>query len=175
MIEGMERDCADFKCFVFEKISALTNIINSTQAAITSSVNGDSDERLLNMHHGDDESIKNDMTYDKLLVNFSLREINNGSDETANIFDGPYKVNFTDLIFVVVFCVLIIVVIIGNTLVILSVLTTRRLRTVTNLFVTSLALADWLVGIFVMPPAVGEYGASSDSLIKLIKRNVFTS
>lgn len=39
-------------------------------------------------------------------------------------------------------------------LVSLSVLTTRRLRTVTNCFVTSLAVADWLVGIFVMPPAV---------------------
>ncbi|KDR18992.1 probable G-protein coupled receptor No18 isoform X3 [Zootermopsis nevadensis] len=30
-------------------------------------------------------------------------------------------------------------------------MTTRRLRTVTNCFVMSLAVADWLVGIFVMP------------------------
>lgn len=51
-------------------------------------------------------------------------------------------------------CALIIITVIGNTLVILSVLTTRRLRTVTNCFVMSLAVADWLVGIFVMPPAV---------------------
>lgn len=47
------------------------------------------------------------------------------------------------------FCLLIIVIIIGNTLVILSVITTRRLRTVTNLFVTSLAVADWFVGLLV--------------------------
>jgi hypothetical protein len=33
-------------------------------------------------------------------------------------------------------------------------MTTRRLRTVTNCFVMSLAVADWLVGISVMPPAV---------------------
>ncbi|KAJ9587738.1 hypothetical protein L9F63_018827, partial [Diploptera punctata] len=43
---------------------------------------------------------------------------------------------------------------IGNTLIIVAVMTTRRLRTVTNCFVMSLAVADWLVGIFVMPPAV---------------------
>lgn len=52
---------------------------------------------------------------------------------------------FTSIIFITIF---------GNTLVILSVITTRRLRTVTNCFVMSLAVADWMVGIFVMPPAV---------------------
>nr|CAD7395060.1 unnamed protein product [Timema cristinae] len=46
--------------------------------------------------------------------------------------------------------------IIGNTMIIISVLTTRRLRTVTNCFVMSLAVADWLVGIFVMPPQVAD-------------------
>lgn len=43
---------------------------------------------------------------------------------------------------------------VGNTLIIFAVFTTRRLRTVTNYFVTSLAVADWLVGTFVMPIAV---------------------
>jgi hypothetical protein len=41
--------------------------------------------------------------------------------------------------------------------VIAAVITTRRLRTVTNCFVMSLAVADWLVGVFVMPPKVALY------------------
>ncbi|KAG5673603.1 hypothetical protein PVAND_003635 [Polypedilum vanderplanki] len=61
---------------------------------------------------------------------------------------------WTNIIFCTLFVILIVTVIVGNTLVILSVLTTRRLRTVTNCFVMSLAVADWLVGVFVMPPAV---------------------
>ncbi|XP_046382560.1 probable G-protein coupled receptor No18 [Ischnura elegans] len=52
---------------------------------------------------------------------------------------------------------LIAVTVVGNTLIILAVLTTKRLRTVTNCFVTSLAVADLLVGIFVMPPAVAYH------------------
>lgn len=58
---------------------------------------------------------------------------------------------------VVFFAIIILITIFGNTLVILSVTTTRRLRTVTNCFVMSLAIADWMVGVFVMPPAVLLY------------------
>ncbi|TRY76425.1 hypothetical protein TCAL_13334, partial [Tigriopus californicus] len=43
---------------------------------------------------------------------------------------------------------------IGNFLIILSVLYTPKLRTVTNCFILSLGVADFLVGVTVLPPAI---------------------
>lgn len=156
----MEEDCSGDKCLIYERISEqlLSNL--TTDAKNASSLDGGNIKQLITMHHEDVNNINidnNDITFDRLLENLSFHNVNIYINDTGNIGDGPYKINLTDLIFVVVFCLLIIIVIIGNTLVILSVLTTRRLRTVTNLFVTSLAVADWLVGIFVMPPAVAYY------------------
>lgn len=44
------------------------------------------------------------------------------------------ELDWTGLLLVALFCVLIVITIIGNTLIILSVITTKRLRTVTNCF-----------------------------------------
>ncbi|XP_059489188.1 tyramine receptor 1-like isoform X2 [Neocloeon triangulifer] len=67
-----------------------------------------------------------------------------------------HRSSFTwnNVILVTTLSIVIAVTMVGNTLVIAAVLTTRRLRTVTNCFVMSLAVADWLVGLFVMPPAI---------------------
>lgn len=87
------------------------------------------------------------------MSNVSLTENTTASvTNTSNLVDP--SIHMQKLALAALLSIVIVVVIIGNTLVILAVITTRRLRTVTNCFVMSLAVADWLVGVFVMPPAV---------------------
>lgn len=77
------------------------------------------------------------------------------NNSTIVVPPGPsYQIQ--ELGLVALLSIVIVITVIGNTLVILAVLTTRRLRTVTNCFVISLAIADWLVGVFVMPPAIAN-------------------
>ncbi|XP_054747277.1 dopamine receptor 2 [Anastrepha obliqua] len=94
----------------------------------------------------------------------SLLMANTTNNITTAIDADEEWVRFYDLMLswqgiclIAVFSTFIVVTIIGNTLVILAVITTRRLKTVTNCFVMSLAVADLLVGIFVMPPAVAVH------------------
>jgi 7 transmembrane receptor (rhodopsin family) len=154
LIEGMEADCTLRECLIYQKISEQLRNSSADDEKIATNFNGTNLKQLLTMHREDVNSLNGDTI---MLDNLTFPYVNSSFNSTESTADGPYRINFTDLIFVVLFCLLIIIVIIGNTLVILSVLTTRRLRTVTNLFVTSLAVADWLVGIFVMPPAVAYY------------------
>lgn len=64
------------------------------------------------------------------------------------------QIDWTTICFSVIFVILLTTTVIGNMLVILSLLTTKRLRSATNYFVFNLAVTDLLVGLFVMPPAV---------------------
>lgn len=95
------------------------------------------------------------------------RSASNMNETQQESFSEAENWPWTKIVLIVLFCLLIIITVIGNTLVILSVLTTRRLRTVTNLFVMSLAVADWLVGIFVMPPAVFVFSVGKSNHNKL--------
>ncbi|XP_064553665.1 octopamine receptor isoform X2 [Drosophila montana] len=89
------------------------------------------------------------------LTFFNYYNESTATAEWAHFYD--LVLSWQGICLIAVFCTFIIVTVIGNTLIILAVLTTRRLRTVTNCFVMSLAIADLLVGIFVMPPAVAVH------------------
>ena len=65
-----------------------------------------------------------------------------------------FSFNVSDISLICFLTALILITILGNTLIIAAVATTRRLRTVTNYFVVSLAVSDLLVGLLVMPFAV---------------------
>ena len=70
----------------------------------------------------------------------------------GNLSELP--VRFGSLQFIiptVILAALNVVVVVGNVLVILAVFTTPKLRSVTNTFIVSLAVADLFVGLLVLP------------------------
>lgn len=94
-------------------------------------------------------------------VNENVANIcNDSNDRITNLTEFSDTVDEYDIFeasVIIILFLLIVVTVIGNTLIISAVVTTKRLRTVTNCFVTSLAVADLLVGIFVMPPAIAVH------------------
>ena len=76
---------------------------------------------------------------------------------TPNATNAPYALAYGELIFgSIVYIVIIIVGIIGNTLIILSVILSRRLRTSTNVFIVSLSTCD-LITCLILPWQVVAY------------------
>lgn len=101
-------------------------------------------------------NLKNNIYHILEIEDTKVPNVNCNTFNTSEVCD----VNTYDSIeisVVIVLFLLIVVTVIGNTLIISAVVTTKRLRTVTNCFVTSLAAADLMVGIFVMPPAIAVH------------------
>jgi hypothetical protein len=159
----MDTKCLEENCAIDNSIKVSLSSNDGFVAGKSSTIINGNISQLFSLTMQNDEVIKNYSFHSKWNQE-GFSHSNNDSMDNTTIFDNNSagRINIGDLIFVLLCSLLIIIVIFGNTLVILSVLTTRRLRTVTNLFVTSLAVADWLVGIFVMPPAVAYYIIGKD-------------
>ena len=76
-----------------------------------------------------------------------------GIERTLPLSARSYQV---DIAFVVVFCILALMIVFGNSLVIGAFQVNRRLRTASNMLLISLATADILIGTFSVPLYVYE-------------------
>lgn len=146
----MDSECISFdiKCFFLREISeqkSSSSLSSYASSSFNMSFNGWRD--------GESVEMSNDSKLAFLNATNNIAQLEN-STSISHDNEENSDIRIADLILVVLFCLLIVITIVGNTLVILSIITTRRLRTVTNCFVMSLAVADWLVGVFVLPPAV---------------------
>uniref|UniRef100_A0A1B0BTM8 G-protein coupled receptors family 1 profile domain-containing protein n=1 Tax=Glossina palpalis gambiensis TaxID=67801 RepID=A0A1B0BTM8_9MUSC len=77
-------------------------------------------------------------------ITTTLTNVSSESVEPS-IISNIIKMDWHKAIAVPILMLLILVTVVGNTLVILAILTTRRLRSVTNCFILNLAITDWLV------------------------------
>ncbi|GAV07893.1 hypothetical protein RvY_17673 [Ramazzottius varieornatus] len=88
-------------------------------------------------------------------VNLSLAEFS-AMDEACNSYynqtdGGGIELSINDYISIVMYIVIFIFCIVGNALVVITLMQHRRMRTVTNIFLINLSIGDLLLGVFCMP------------------------
>ncbi|XP_065362848.1 alpha-2C adrenergic receptor isoform X2 [Calliphora vicina] len=78
----------------------------------------------------------------------------NGSNITEVVWDGRYPSGYTlthIIIASIIVTILMIVIIVGNMLVIIAIATEKSLKNIQNWFIASLAVADFFLGLIIMP------------------------
>ncbi|KAI8130691.1 Alpha-2 adrenergic receptor [Lucilia cuprina] len=78
----------------------------------------------------------------------------NGSNITEVVWDGRYPSGYTlthIVIASIIVTILMIVIIVGNMLVIIAIATEKSLKNIQNWFIASLAVADFFLGLIIMP------------------------
>lgn len=89
--------------------------------------------------------------YNTINQNFSTL---NGSNITEVVWDGRYPSGYTlthIVIASIIVTILMIIIIVGNMLVIIAIATEKSLKNIQNWFIASLAVADFFLGLIIMP------------------------
>ncbi|XP_060586334.1 5-hydroxytryptamine receptor 1A-like [Ruditapes philippinarum] len=116
---------------------------------------------------------------DPLKLSINISEEHNGSTLTPGAgsngtFVSDDKQHFVHYILYVIGVLVTSATVIGNVLVIVAVISDKRLRKVGNVFIINLAVSDCLVGIFVSPLAI-TYDITSDWLLGNVMCDIWVS
>ena len=104
------------------------------------------------------------MNYSNITKLNSTRALEN--DKLITCMAQSPDTDFTKAWKTIIYCVIILVSLLGNALVILVVYKKRRMRTTTNFLIVNMASSDLLIAIFAMPPTVRSIYTGGDILVE---------
>jgi len=98
------------------------------------------------------------LTNTSMIGTYSFDDCGGGSDLNYEYEDWTQIVLVRD-IFVILYVIIAVTSVVGNFMVIWTIIRHRHMRTVTNYYILNLAVADFLVALVVMPLKLIEYAA----------------
>lgn len=101
------------------------------------------------------------MNNSNVTVNSSL----DGSDSQTPCFPASPNSELTKALKTLLYCVIILVSLLGNSLVIIVVYKRRRMRTTTNFMIVNMAVSDVFFALFTTPPSIRTVYAGEDLLV----------
>ncbi|XP_030018813.1 cholecystokinin receptor type A [Sphaeramia orbicularis] len=97
----------------------------------------------------DHELLINSTELNRILCSFGIKNISECETEQQDAPAEPTDIHQT--VRIVLYCLIFLLGVVGNSLIILVLVQNRRMRTVTNLFLLSLALSDLMVSLVCIP------------------------
>lgn len=111
-------------------------------------------EEFLAMLNGYGISNASLANFTELMTNMTMASFTTTVDPNSSDNDGVYPSGYTIttiVIAAVVVTILMIIIVVGNLLVIIAIMTEKSLKNIQNWFIASLAVADFSLGLIIMP------------------------